>query len=217
MAKFFLPLILILFIAWLIVGLNQEYNNSSKEEKTDTLSEVYSNSFIEAYYDSLTKTHTYNNFKLINYKGINFLIPDSLQENYELASKYQANKFFSNGSISYSAVLYSDLLSMNSNDISFSKENYAIATIEDIKTNGVLKIIDSTLIYTRNNVPAIKMEFLKSYINEDGQNDSLYLSFVSLANNKRVYMIIIYGDPVICQTNKSVTEKIYNSVILQSE
>ncbi len=207
MTKFFLPLILILFIAWLVIGLQQEKQKRIVEH-IDEIQESHK------FYDSLLNTERFKDFKLIAQDEIFFLIPNSFNERYDLSYEYNAVLQFSEENFNYYFVLYKDSFSSDSLAFNYSRDTYATSTLNASRKIAEVVVLDSVYNYFVNGVDAFKVDFLFIRTLQNTIKDSLNVSFLSLQNNKDVYMLYFYCRPAYFEQYKTTINNIIQSVKL---
>ncbi|MCX7862420.1 MAG: hypothetical protein N2449_05435 [Bacteroidales bacterium] len=212
MTRFFLPLILILIIAWLVVGLQQEREKIMNNDK-DSIEKI--NLLMDARFDSLLSTSTYNKYVRFSKNGIHFLYPQNYFERFDLTSEADAIFQFSDSSNSIYGVLYSDPIIDDASMYNYSKETYCASTITGSRSLGQVTILDSSIYRIFPNVNAIKIRYLLEKNSESGQNDSIMISFVSMQNNKNLYMLYFYAHPL--NFKEKEIEDIFSSIALTNE
>ncbi|NSW44299.1 MAG: hypothetical protein HPY79_00500 [Bacteroidales bacterium] len=209
MAKFFLPLILLLLTAWIIVGVQQEYEKNSLYNPVtyDSLIKIAQS---EYYIDSL-KLEKYKDFKLITYKGIAYLIPNSFYES-SLTTEEDAIFQFERYLPPLKFILYSDLKSTDSTAYNFSLDNYIVSTINANKNNASwFKMEDSLVFNLGTGQKAVMTSYIRTKTYEDGTSNTLHISFLATADTASLYMLFFYCDTADYSKNIEDIHKIYTS------
>ena len=207
MTKFFLRLILILIIAWLVVGLEQERKKRFVEETEN----------IQMFYDSLLNIENFKDYKLITYDDIYFLLPNSYYDRYDLTNESNAVLQYCNKDSNLFFVLYKNPLTSDSLAYNFSRDTYALSTLAGTRNIGEVIVIDSIYDYNVNNINAFKVEYMFIRTLNDATKDTFNISFLSLQNSKDVYMLYFYSRPVAFEQNKTVMNEIMKSVTLLNQ
>jgi len=209
MAKFFLPLIILLLIAWIIVGVQQEYekNNLNNPVAYDSLIKIAQS---EYYKDSL-RLEKYKDFKLITYNGMAYLMPKSFYES-TLTTEEDAIFQFERYLPPLKFILYSDLKSTDSTAYNFSLDNYIVSTINASRYNTTwFKMEDSLVFNLGTGQKAVITSYIRTKTYEDGTSNTLHFSFLATADTSSLYMLYFYCDPADYSKNIEDIHKIYTS------
>lgn len=216
MTRFFLPLILILFISWLVVGLQQEKEKLWKDVLPESESDIKV-LFYDTWYDSLLQLPAYENYVKVSKAGIRFLLPDDFTERTDLTDEFDAIYQFYSFDRSLFGIVYSDPIVNDSLAYNFSKETYCSSTLASYRKTRNLTMYDSTLVDVFPAFSGIKVQFLAEEITDKKDKDPFVFSFISTQNNKNLYMLYLYGRPENFEKNKSDIENIFRSVALLNE
>lgn len=216
MTRFFWLLILILFISWLVVGLQQEKEKLknaalSVENEQKAKLELY-----DEWFDSLKRMPAYQNYTKITKGGILFLLPDDFTEQKDLTNEHDAIFQFSLSNKIY-GIVYSDPIVSDPQAYNFSKENYCESTLLLYRKSKQMTLYDSTVVDIFPAFRAIKAHFLVTRVDDTGVKDSLAFSLISMQNNTKLYMLFLYGRASDFAKSESIVENIFKSVALLNE
>jgi len=209
MAKFFLPLIILTLIAWIIVGVQQEYekNNFNNPVAYDSLLKIAQT---EYYTDSL-QLEKYNDCKLVTYKGIAFLMPNTFYITH-LTTEEDAIFQYESYLPPVKFILYSDLKTTDSTAYNFSLDNYVVSTINASKNNALwFKMEDSLIFNLGTKQKAVLTSYVRTKTYEDGTSNTLHFTFLATEDSTNLYMLFFYCDTADYSTSLENIHKIYTS------
>ncbi len=216
MSRFFFLLILILIIAWLVVGLQQEKEKVNEENlsKDESVIKIV---FYDTWYDSLLQMPAYNNYVKVSKAGIRFLLPNDFTECSDLTDRSDAiYQFYSNNRSLY-GVVNAIPLTKDSSESNFSKEIYCAKSLLIYRLSSNITMYDSSLVDVFPIFSGIKVHFLSENNTSTSDKDSLEWLVFFMENNKNLYILNLFARPKNFEENKSDIENIFNSVALVIE
>lgn len=207
MAKFFLPLIILTLIAWIIVGVWQEYGDLSFDVNQDlVLINIQPN-----YYDSLS-LDKYSGFQLNIGGNLNFLLPSSMIATTELTNESDAYMQYYRDFPPLNFILYKDFFSSDSNAYNYSLDNYVYAAIAVSKEKAFFFKMDDSLFF---NLPtgekAILVSFKRSKIFDDASINTRSIAFLATHDKENLYMLYFYCDTDYYKSNLEDIHKVFTS------
>ena len=210
MARFFLPLIILTLIAWVIVGVQQEYSDLSFNEKQNNDS-----TYIEPNYTDSLSLEKYYGFQLNIGGNLNFLLPTTMIATTELTNESDAYLQFYKENPTLNFILYKDVFSTDSNAYNYSLDKYISATISGSKEKAIQFEMEDSLVF---NLPtgqnAVMVSFMRTKSYDDGSVNTRKITFLATADNENLYMLYFYCDTADYYKNLDVIHKIYTSTAI---
>jgi hypothetical protein len=186
MAKFFVPVIFLLTIAWLIVGLQNEFESPENNTlNTDSVTQNY----MEKIVDNIS-------FRVPNQFSITTVLSYGSDAILQL---YRTNPFIG-------LIVYSDIISNDSTAFNYSVKNYIQSEINALNPGTML---DSTRIELNNGATGVLIKC--NYI---VNNDTYVANFLTFENNRKLYMFFVYYHQEDEENCKSTVDSILNSIRL---
>ncbi len=208
MVRFFFPLILVLLIAWLVVGIQNE------KEKYNDNPEDSLNNFV----DSMLKDVYMNNmFNKITEGPISFLLPYDFYSRTDITNESDAILQYSNILGNMFFILYSDPIASDSLAYNYSVENYARSTLDVSRKYSFVEVLDSAETELLSKQRAIKVSFLRIFTDSIGSMDTVQVSFITMGNNQRLFMLYWYARPATFSLYQQKIDTIIRNIFLKNE
>lgn len=213
MAKFFLPLIILTIVAWLIIGLQQEYNDYNKDNDKEYKDSIYSANK-PSYSDSLL-LDKYSDYQLMVAVNLHFLLPVSMQTSYDLTNESDAYLQFYRSQPELSCIVYKDELSSDTSAYNYSLKNYIRSTINGSRNVAVkFNMEDSVAFNLPTGEEAVFVTFSRTKLLDDGSENNRVITFLSTKDNNNLYMIYFYCDTATYKANLDDIRNVYTSTAI---
>lgn len=207
MAKFFLPLILLTLIAWIIVGVQQEYGDLSFNINSDS-----SSIKIQPNYSDSLSLEKYFGFQLNVGGNLNFLLPSSMIATTELTNESDAYLQYYRNYPPLNFIFYKDSFSSNPSAFNYSLDKYVSATIYGSREKSFFFKMDDSLVF---NLPtgekAILVSFKRSKIFDDTTVNTRSIAFLATSDEDNLYMLYFYCDTTDYNSNLEDIYKVFTS------
>lgn len=207
MTKFFLPLILLTLIAWIIVGVQQEYGDLNFDVNQDSVSiNIQPN-----YSDSLSLDKYYG-FQLYSEGNLNFLLPSSMIATTELTNESDAHRQFYRNYPPLNFVLYKDSFSTDPNSYNYSLDNYVAAAINVSRKKSLFFKMDDSLVFNLSTgEKAILVSFKRAKMLDDASVNTRSIAFLATSDEENLYMLYFYCDTTDYNSNLQDIYKVFTS------
>jgi hypothetical protein len=207
MAKFFLPLILLTLIAWVIVGVQQEYGDISfyDERSSDSIT-VQPN-----YTDSLS-LEKYYNYQLNIAGNLHFLLPTAMISTTELTNESDAYMQFYRDDPKLNFIVYKDNFSSDVDAYNYSLDKYISATINGSKEKSTyFNMEDSVNVNLTTGQKATLVSFTRTKTYDDGTENIRHITFLATSDEDNLYMLYFYCDTADYKQNLKDIHNVFTS------
>lgn len=207
MAKFFLPLIILALIAWVIVGVQQEYCDISfyDERSSDSIT------VLPNYSDSLS-LEKYYNFQLNIGGNLKFLLPSSMIVTTALTNESDAYLQYYRDNPALNFILYKDNFSSDTGAYNFSLNKYISATISGSREKSTyFNMEDSLDVNLPTGQKATLVSFTRTKTYDDGTENIRHITFLATSDKDNLYMLYFYCDTANYKYNIEDIHKVFTS------